>query len=71
MAFKTMLRQLISKWGIMSVEFQTAMSNDMAMIDENGQPQYVDNQEEIIEAEVSTVGEEPNQNNDPFAFDEE
>lgn len=71
MAFKTMLRQLISKWGIMSVEFQTAMSNDMAMIDENGQPQYVDNQEDVIEAEVSTVREEPNQNNDPFAFDEE
>lgn len=68
MAFKTMLRQLISKWGIMSVEFQTAMSNDMAMIDENGQPQYVDNQEEIIEAEVSTVENktETPKNDDPF-----
>lgn len=71
MAFKTMLRQLISKWGIMSVEFQMAMSNDMAMIDENGQPQYVDNQEDVIEAEVSTVEQESNSNNDPFAFDEE
>ena len=69
MAFKTMLRQLISKWGIMSVEFQTAMSNDMAMIDENGQPQYVDNQEDVIEAEVSTVKTEPA--SDPFNdFDE-
>lgn len=69
MAFKTMLRQLISKWGIMSVEFQTAMSNDMAMIDENGQPQYVDNQEDVIEAEVSTVKTEPA--SDPFKdFDE-
>lgn len=28
MAFKTMLRQLISKWGIMSVELQTAFEND-------------------------------------------
>lgn len=30
MAFKTMLRQLISKWGIMSVELQTAFENDVA-----------------------------------------
>ena len=29
MAFKTMLRQLISKWGIMSVEMQQAMEADV------------------------------------------
>lgn len=29
MAYKTMLRQLISKWGIMSIELQTAFENDM------------------------------------------
>lgn len=28
MAFKTMLRQLISKWGIMSIDFQKAFEND-------------------------------------------
>lgn len=28
MAFKTMLRQLISKWGIMSIELQTAFEKD-------------------------------------------
>ena len=28
MAFKTMLRQLISKWGIMSIELQTAFEQD-------------------------------------------
>ena len=28
MAYKTMLRQLISKWGIMSIEMQTALEND-------------------------------------------
>ena len=59
MAFKTLLRQLISKWGIMSVDFQTAMTNDMAMIDENGQAQFVDNEEEYIEAEIAPVQEEP------------
>lgn len=79
MAFKTMLRQLISKWGIMSIEFQTAMANDMAMIDDNGQPNYVDNNEEIIEVEpqVNNIENEklpPNSQiiaNDPFTFDEE
>lgn len=62
MAFKTMLRQLISKWGIMSVDFQTAITNDMAVITEpNGQPQYVDNQEDIIEVMPETKGEPKNE----------
>lgn len=43
MAKKTMLRQLISKWGIMSTELETGFNNDMAVQDENGNPQYVDN----------------------------
>lgn len=49
MAYKTMLRQLISKWGIMSIEMQTAVANDMAVISEDGTPQYVDNVEEYVE----------------------
>lgn len=60
MAFKTMLRQLISKWGIMSVDFQTAITNDMAVLTEpNGQPQYVDNQEDIIEVTPEEPKSEP------------
>ena len=43
MAHKTMLRQLISKWGIMSTELQMAMENDMAAIRDDGTPEYVDN----------------------------
>ena len=43
MALKTMLRQLISKWGMMSVDMETAYQNDMAIEDENGNPVYVDN----------------------------
>lgn len=43
MAFKTMLRQLISKWGIMSVEMKEALSKDMAVIKEDGSYDYVDN----------------------------
>ena len=36
MAQKTMLRQLISKWGVMSVEMQDAISQDIANDRENG-----------------------------------
>ena len=43
MAFKTMLRQLISKWGIMSVDMQQAYENDMAYIKEDGSKEYFDN----------------------------
>lgn len=71
MGFKTMLRQLISKWGIMSVDFQTALINDMAVIRDNEQPEYVDNveSEELIEAEIITLNEpkqEEHQTDDPF-----
>lgn len=41
MAYKTMLRQLISKWGIMSVDLQTAYEKDSAVIKENGEPDFV------------------------------
>jgi recombination protein RecT len=45
MACKTMLRQLISKWGIMSIELQTAMESDMAAISDGGNAEfYVDNE---------------------------
>ena len=43
MAYKTMLRQLISKWGIMSVEMQNAYESDMAYIKKDGSKEYVDN----------------------------
>lgn len=47
MAFKTMIRQLIGKWGVMSVEFQTAFEADMAVINEDGSKVYVDNDNTI------------------------
>ena len=49
MAYKTMLRQLISKWGIMSVDMQKAMESDMAEIKEDGTYEYVDNEYEVTE----------------------
>lgn len=54
MAFKTMLRQLLSKWGVMSVELQKAFESDMSVLDQNGKPDYVDNADgDVIEAETT------------------
>ena len=55
MAFKTMLRQLISKWGIMSIKMQTAMINDMTTISEDGKPTYDDSSDIDETAKVITV----------------
>ena len=54
MACKTMLRQLISKWGIMSIELQEAYEKDMSVVYEDGKIEYVDKAEQapIIEQEV-------------------
>lgn len=50
MAYKTMLRQLISKWGIMSIDLTQALENDMAVINEDNSKVFVDN-DIIVEAE--------------------
>ena len=42
MAYKTMLRQLIGKYGVMSIEMQTAYESDQAVIHEDGSKSYVD-----------------------------
>lgn len=42
MACKTMLRQLISKWGVMSTEFLTAFEKDMTEVHSDGTYEYVD-----------------------------
>lgn len=54
MALKTMLRQLISKWGIMSIDLQTAVEKDMAVIHEDGTAEYVEN----IEPAENVVSEQ-------------
>ena len=48
MAYKTMLRQLISKWGIMSIEMQTAFDADYAVINEDGTKNYVETESDVI-----------------------
>lgn len=52
MAYKTMLRQLISKWGIMSTEMQQAFSSDMTFEDASGTRNYVESEEDIIDMET-------------------
>lgn len=51
MAYKTMLRQLISKWGIMSIDMASAIDADMAVINEDGTKDYVDNDPDVIDME--------------------
>lgn len=58
MAQKTMLRQLISKFGIMSTELQEAYNKDMATIETNGNYEFVDN-EEPTEPELKPDSPEP------------
>lgn len=52
MAFKTMLRQLLSKWGVMSVELQKAFESDMGVLDSEGRPDYIDNTDSDIPGEI-------------------
>ena len=49
MAYKTMLRQLISKWGIMSIEMATAFESDYAVINEDGTKNYVETESDVID----------------------
>lgn len=69
MAKKTMLRQLISKWGVMSVEMQTAYESDNHIINADGTPDYETNT--MIDADVPsdvTLPEPSEQQTDDEAF---
>ena len=60
MAYKTMLRQLISKWGVMSIDLQTALNRDMAVTYGDGSVEYVDNSADFAQGIVDvTPSEEP------------
>lgn len=63
MAYKTMLRQLISKWGIMSIELQSAINADMAVVHEDGTMDYVDNGPEDVYTDYTVT--EPNNSDQP------
>lgn len=68
MACKTMLRQLISKWGIMSIEMQKAVESDMGVIGEDGTVEFSDaptaeeSESNVIDVSTQTeTREEPEQ----------
>lgn len=62
MAKKTMLRQLLSKHGLLSTEMQRAVESDQAVITEDLKPEYVDNphiiDNEPTEAPVQQIEQE-------------
>ena len=63
MAEKTMYRQLISKYGIMSIEMQEAYAKDMAVIREDNSVDYVDNpSNDIEEAVYNEVNQQQEEN---------
>lgn len=58
MAYKTMLRQLISKWGIMSIDLIQAIDADMAVIREDGTKEYVESDADMVVADVPSKEKE-------------
>ena len=52
MAYKTLLRQLISKWGVMSIDLQTALNKDMGVTYGDGSVEYVDNSADYAQSAV-------------------
>lgn len=51
MALKTVIKMLLSKWGILSVDMQRAIQDDQKVYDEDGDGSYGDNQPDIVEAQ--------------------
>lgn len=51
MALKTVIKLLLSKWGILSVDMQRAIQDDQKTFDEDGNGDYGDNRPDVIEAE--------------------
>ena len=70
MAEKTMIRQLLSKWGLLSIQMQQAYVADMAVINKDGSADYVENAEEepvIIDMEPIEEPAEKTENSDDVA----
>ena len=65
MAYKTMLRQLISKWGIMSIDLIQAIDADMAVIREDGTADYVEMEDTAQDNVVAEQEEEPAEQEQP------
>ena len=62
MAFKTLIRHLISQWGVMSIEMREAFVRDDAVIKEGGEPEYVDYDENAFSVATQQQPETDAQN---------
>ena len=51
MAKKTVIKLLLSKWGILSIDMQRAIIDDQKTFDDSGAGDYGDNQPDLIEAQ--------------------
>lgn len=58
MALKTVIKLLLSKWGILSVEMQRAIQDDQKTFDEEGNEAYGDNVPDVTQAEDPFVIEQ-------------
>jgi recombination protein RecT len=70
MARKTVLRQLLSRWGMLSVDLQKALVSDMGAVNQDGSIEYIDNQnklevpqEQLEEEEIVEVNVKQEANN--------
>lgn len=70
MAFKTLLRHLISQWGVMSIEMQTAITHDNAVIKEDGEPSYVEYDETTTYVEAPAQKDDESDKNGAGTGDE-
>lgn len=61
MAQKTLLRQILSKWGLLSEELRIAMESDDAAVNDDGTLEYADltNTEEVEEQSANESSEDP------------
>lgn len=46
---KTIIKRLLSKWGVLSVELQSALKSDFGVLGENDSVRYIDNEEDAID----------------------
>lgn len=65
MAYKTMLRQLISKWGVMSTELQTAFEGDMTFGTDETDRNYVEADEDVVDMTPAQAEPTPREAENP------
>ena len=52
MARKTVIKMLLNKWGILSIEMERALTYDQTTINDKGEPEYIDNKEVSAKPEI-------------------